>query len=79
MATSLWVMENTVYNECSGELYSDRTWTYKIIGAKDIPYDFRVYLRRKRPNPVGILGSKGTNLLLNFILRSLFYMLACFI
>ncbi|KAF9421455.1 hypothetical protein HW555_002670 [Spodoptera exigua] len=59
MATSLWLIENIVYNEHTGELYSDRTWTYKIIGAKDIPYDFRVYLRRKRPNPVGILGSKA--------------------
>ncbi|KAJ8735652.1 hypothetical protein PYW07_007272 [Mythimna separata] len=60
MATSVWMMENTVYNKHTGELYSDRTWTYKIIGAKDIPFDFRVYLRRKRPNPVGILGSKAT-------------------
>lgn len=54
MATSLWMIENTVYNECTGEIYSDRTWTYKIIGAKDIPYDFRVLM-----NPDGILGSKG--------------------
>lgn len=59
MGASLWMMEDTVYNEFTGELYSDRTWTYKIMGAKDIPYDFRVYFRRKRPNPVGILGSKG--------------------
>ncbi|KAJ8736260.1 hypothetical protein PYW08_006916 [Mythimna loreyi] len=57
--TSLWMMENTVYNKYTGELYSDRTWTYKILGAKDIPFDFRVYFRRKRPNPVGILGSKA--------------------
>lgn len=59
MAASVWLIENIVYNEHTGEIYSDRTWTYKIMGAKDIPYDFRVYLRRKRPNPVGILGSKG--------------------
>ena len=64
MGTSLWMMEDTVYNEHTGELYSDRTWTYKIMGAKDIPNDFRVYLRRKRPNPVGILGSKGTRLII---------------
>lgn len=63
MGASLWMMEDTVYNEHTGELYSDRTWTYKIIGAKDIPNDFRVFLRRKRPNPVGILGSKGKRLL----------------
>lgn len=52
-------MENIEYNKDIGEIYTDRTWTYKIIGAKDIPADFRVFFRRNRPNPVGILGSKG--------------------
>ncbi|XP_049878492.1 uncharacterized protein LOC126375553 [Pectinophora gossypiella] len=58
-ALSLWTIEDIVYNEHSGELYTDRTWNYHITGAKDIPHDFRVYLRRRAPNPVGILGSKG--------------------
>lgn len=58
-ALSLWILEDTVYNEYTGEIYTDRTWNYNIFGAKDIPYDFRVYLRRRAPNPVGILGSKG--------------------
>lgn len=53
-------MEDTKYNEKTGEIYTDRTWNYKIIGARDIPQDFRIYFRRKAVNPVGILGSKGT-------------------
>ncbi|CAB3256482.1 unnamed protein product [Arctia plantaginis] len=57
---SLWTMEKHDFNENTGEIYTDRTWTYKIMGAKDIPNDFRVFFRRKRPNPVGILGSKAT-------------------
>lgn len=58
-ALSGWTVENLVYDENDGELLTDRTWNYHIVGAKDIPHDFRVYLRRKAPNPVGILGSKG--------------------
>ncbi|XP_063371129.1 xanthine dehydrogenase/oxidase-like [Cydia amplana] len=53
-------MEDTIYNHHNGEIYTDRTWNYYIMGAKDIPNDFRVYLARNRPNPVGILGSKAT-------------------
>ncbi|XP_061725980.1 xanthine dehydrogenase/oxidase-like isoform X1 [Cydia pomonella] len=53
-------MEDTIYNHDNGEIYTDRTWNYYIMGAKDIPNDFRVYLARNRPNPVGILGSKAT-------------------
>ncbi|XP_075975629.1 xanthine dehydrogenase-like [Anticarsia gemmatalis] len=56
---SLWTMEIHDFDEHTGEIYTDRTWTYKIIGAKDIPWDFRVFFRRNRPNPVGILGSKA--------------------
>ncbi|CAH0592539.1 unnamed protein product [Chrysodeixis includens] len=59
MATSLWLIEDIVDNEHTGKLYTDRTWTYKVLGARDIPHDFRVFLRRRRPNPVGILGSKA--------------------
>lgn len=56
---SLWMLEDTIYNDLTGEIYTDRTWNYYIFGAKDIPHDFRVYFRRNAPNPVGILGSKG--------------------
>lgn len=32
---------------------------YKPPGVKDIPIDFRVHLRKKAPNPFGVLRSKG--------------------
>lgn len=59
---SVWLMEDTIYNRDTGEIYTDRTWNYKIMGALDIPHDFRVYLRRKSVNPVGIYGSKSKRL-----------------
>jgi xanthine dehydrogenase/oxidase len=33
---------------------------YKPPSSKDIPIDFRVELLRDAPNPVGVLGSKGS-------------------
>ena len=35
---------------------------YKPPASKDIPIDFRIALLKDAPNPIGILGSKGTNL-----------------
>lgn len=32
---------------------------YKVPGAKDIPTDFRVYIKKNGDNPLGILRSKG--------------------
>lgn len=52
-------MEEIKFSKKTGELYTDRTWNYKIFGAKDIPHDFRVYLSHQMPNPVGILGGKS--------------------
>ena len=33
---------------------------YKPPSSKDIPIDFRVELLKDAPNPIGVLGSKGT-------------------
>ena len=33
---------------------------YKPPSTKDIPIDFRVELLKDAPNPIGVLGSKGT-------------------
>ncbi|XP_028031989.1 indole-3-acetaldehyde oxidase-like isoform X3 [Bombyx mandarina] len=59
MGLGLWTTERLVYDK-TGRLLTDRTWTYKPPGAKDIPVDFRVSFRRNAPNPAGVLRSKAT-------------------
>jgi hypothetical protein len=50
---------NGEYN--SGVFYTKiiQLQNYKPPGVKDIPTDFRIYLRKKAPNPFGVLRSKG--------------------
>lgn len=59
MGLGYWLTESLVYNRDSGELLTNRTWTYKPPGAKDIPLDFRVTFVRNSSNPFGVLRSKG--------------------
>lgn len=61
MGLGYWLTESLVYNRVSGELLTNRTWTYKPPGAKDIPLDFRVNFIRKSSNKFGVLRSKGKN------------------
>lgn len=61
MGIGYWLTESLVYDRESGELLTNRTWTYKPPGVKDIPIDFRVRFMAKRPNPLGVLRSKGKN------------------
>ena len=42
---------------------------YKPPASKDIPIDFRIALLKDAPNPIGILGTKGTGCK-NFLLDS---------
>lgn len=60
MGLGYWLMEYLTFSPETGELLTNRTWNYKPPGVKDIPIDFRVYLRRKAPNPFGVLRSKAT-------------------
>lgn len=60
MGLGYWLTEKLVYNRENGELLSNRTWSYKTPGAKDIPVDLRVNFLRNSPNPLGILRSKAT-------------------
>lgn len=62
MGLGYWTSEKVVYDPESGKLLTDRTWTYKPPGIKDIPADFRVYFRRNYNNPFGVLKSKGAML-----------------
>lgn len=59
MGLGYWTTEKLVFSE-DGALLTNRTWTYKPPGAKDIPIDLRVKFPSNNPNPVGVLKSKAT-------------------
>ncbi|CAG5043721.1 unnamed protein product [Parnassius apollo] len=59
MGLGYWTSEKIVYEPATGRILTDRTWTYKPPGLKDIPADFRIYFRRNSKNELGVLQSKG--------------------
>ncbi|KAJ8720088.1 hypothetical protein PYW07_012131 [Mythimna separata] len=60
MGLGYWSAEKIAYDGDTGKLLTDRTWTYKIPGIKDIPSDMRIYFRRNGKNELGVLNSKAT-------------------
>ncbi|XP_031619418.1 xanthine dehydrogenase-like isoform X2 [Contarinia nasturtii] len=62
MGLGYWLTEKYVYNRLTGQLVTNRTWNYKVPGAKDIPIDFRVKFieTENTNNRVGVLRSKAT-------------------
>ncbi|CAK1549448.1 unnamed protein product [Leptosia nina] len=58
MGLGYWTSEHIIHDEKTGEILTDRTWTYHIPQAKDIPVDFRIELRRNH-NTNGILGARA--------------------
>ncbi|XP_055609369.1 xanthine dehydrogenase/oxidase-like [Uranotaenia lowii] len=60
MGIGYYLTEALVYDPETGALLTNRTWTYKPPGAKDIPIDFRVRFLNNSPNPAGVLRSKAT-------------------
>ncbi|XP_034131066.1 xanthine dehydrogenase isoform X3 [Drosophila guanche] len=60
MGLGYWTSEQIVVDKQSGECLTNRTWTYKPPGAKDIPVDLRIELLPKSPNKAGFMRSKAT-------------------
>lgn len=54
-----WFTESLKYDRRTGRIVTNRTWNYKVPGAKDIPVDFRVELVQLRENNGGFLRSKS--------------------
>lgn len=67
MGLGYWTSEKLVYDRETGRLLTDRTWTYKPPGIKDIPADFRIYFRRNSVNNFGVLQSKGIPLRITYL------------
>ncbi|XP_059620522.1 xanthine dehydrogenase-like isoform X2 [Phlebotomus argentipes] len=60
MGIGYWLHEKMIFNRQNAELLTNRTWTYKPPGAKDIPVDFRISFLKNASNSVGVLRSKAT-------------------
>ncbi|KAL0878640.1 hypothetical protein ABMA27_003714 [Loxostege sticticalis] len=52
--------EKLVYNQTTGKLLTNRSLTYHVPLAQDIPAQFNVKLRYNSKNPKGVLGAKAT-------------------
>lgn len=59
MGVGYWLIERLDYNRQTGELLTNRSWNYRVPGAKDIPIDFRIKFLQN-VNSDGILRSKTT-------------------
>uniref|UniRef100_A0A1B0GDN7 FAD-binding PCMH-type domain-containing protein n=1 Tax=Glossina morsitans morsitans TaxID=37546 RepID=A0A1B0GDN7_GLOMM len=60
MCLGYWLTEQMLFDRQTGQLVTNRTWTYKPPGAKDIPIDFRIELLQGVPNSGGFMRSKAT-------------------
>ncbi|XP_050507821.1 xanthine dehydrogenase isoform X1 [Diabrotica virgifera virgifera] len=58
MGVGYFTTEELIFDK-DGQLLTNRTWTYKPPGAKDIPQKFNVKFAENSPNPVGVLKSKA--------------------
>ncbi|XP_018394484.1 PREDICTED: xanthine dehydrogenase/oxidase-like [Cyphomyrmex costatus] len=61
MGTGFWTSEDLMYDPETGILMNNKSWNYNAPGARDIPEDFRVYLRNNKADAIAIYGSKSIN------------------
>ncbi|PZC72656.1 hypothetical protein B5X24_HaOG210767 [Helicoverpa armigera] len=59
MGLGYWTCEKLVFAD-TGEILTNRTWDYHVPEARDIPQDFRVYLKKNSYSNDVILSSKAT-------------------
>lgn len=59
MGLGYYTTEQLILDPEDGKLTTNRTWTYKPPGIKDIPVEFNVKLPANVPNTVNILHSKA--------------------
>ncbi|CAH4037693.1 unnamed protein product [Pieris brassicae] len=59
MGPGYWTSEHIFYDKETGQILTDRTWTYHIPQAKDIPIDFRIQLRRNHNRVATLRAREG--------------------
>ncbi|XP_065166258.1 uncharacterized protein [Atheta coriaria] len=59
MGLGYWTSEEMIFDH-EGQKMTNRTWTYKPPGCKDIPVDFRVRFPDGMPNPLSPFKTKAT-------------------
>jgi len=59
MGLGYWTTEEMIFDS-AGQKMTNRTWTYKPPGCKDIPVDFRVKFPDGMPNPLSPFKTKAT-------------------
>ncbi|XP_049874984.1 uncharacterized protein LOC126373065 [Pectinophora gossypiella] len=60
MGLGYWTSEHLYYDKNTGEVLTDRTWHYHVPQARDIPRDFRVYIKKNSYSNDTFLGAKGS-------------------
>ena len=60
MGLGLWTCEKLSYDELTGQLLENSTWSYHPPSCMDIPADLRTEFYNSGNNPNGVLSSKAT-------------------